>query len=72
MLQKEVVFYFDKAREIGKEESKAEITKGIAIMMIQDGKPVDEIERYSGKTFEELTEIAASLNKKLILPKKTS
>ena len=76
MLQKEVVFYFDKAREIGKEEgrveSKAEITKGIAIMMIQDGKPVDEIERYSGKTFEELTEIAASLNKELVLPKKTS
>lgn len=40
--------------------------------MIQARKTIDEIERYSGKTFEELSEITASLDKKIILPKKSS
>ncbi len=76
MLNERIILYTEEAeakgREEGIKEGKAELSKGLAVMMIQDGKTVDEIERYTGKTFEELTEIAASLDKELVLPKKSS
>ena len=80
MLNERIILYTEEAeakgreegREEGIKEGKAELIKDLAVMMIKDGKPLDEIERYTGKTFEELTEIAASLNKELVLPKKTS
>ena len=75
MLNERIILFTEEAeakgREEGIKEGKAELIKDFAVMMIQDGKPLDEIERYTGKTFEELTEIAASLDKGLVLPKKT-
>ncbi len=80
MLNERIILYTEEAeakgreegREEGIKEGKAELIKDLAVMMIQDGKTVDEIERYTGKTFEELTEIAASLGKGIVLPKKSS
>ena len=80
MLNERIILYTEEAEAKGREEGikegikegKAELSKGLAVMMIQDGKPLDEIERYTGKTFGELAEIAASLGKELVLPKKSS
>ncbi|MBQ5989537.1 MAG: hypothetical protein IJL67_08600 [Oscillospiraceae bacterium] len=72
MLNERIILYTEEAEAKGREEGKAELIKDLAVMMIKDGKPLDEIERYTGKTFEELTEIAASLGKGLVLPKKSS
>ena len=63
MLQEKCVLWSDKI----KAEAKAEEKRELAEMMINDQKPVDEIERYTGLDATTLKSIAQSIGKTLVI-----
>ena len=63
MLQEKCVLWSDKI----KAEAKAEKNRELAEMMINDQKPIDEIEKYTGLNVAALKSIAQSLGKTLVI-----
>ena len=63
MLQEKCVLWSDKI----KAEAKAEEKRELAEMMINDQKPIDEIEKYTGLNVAALKSIAQSLGKTLVI-----
>ena len=67
MLQEKVMLWGDRIRAEAKAEAKAEEKNELAEMMINDEKPIDEIERYTGLNAAALKQIAKSLGKTLVI-----
>lgn len=63
VMQEKFVFWSDKVRAEAKSEEKI----ALAEMMISDGKPIDEIERYTSFNAATLKQIAKSIGKTLML-----
>ena len=67
MLQEKCVLWSDKIKAEAKAEAKAEKNRELAEMMINDQKPIDEIEKYTGLNVAALKSIAQSLGKTLVI-----
>lgn len=67
MLQEKYVFWSDKIKAEAKAEAEEKKNKELAEMMINDQKPIDEIERYTGLNVAALKSIAQSIGKTLVL-----
>lgn len=52
----------EQGRELEREEGKINLAR----MMLEDNKPVDKIERYTGYTLEKIREIADTVGKTLM------
>ena len=63
MLQEKIIFRDDRIRAEAKQEKNQELAE----MMINDQKPVDEIERYTGLDATTLKSIAQSIGKTLVI-----
>ena len=63
MLQEKCVLWSDKIKAEAKAEEKRELDE----MMINDQKPIDEIEKYTGLNVAALKSIAQSLGKTLVI-----
>ena len=63
MLNEKIVLWDDRIRA----EAKAEDKRELAEMMINDRKPIDEIERYTGMNAAALKVIAQSIGKTLVI-----
>ena len=63
MLQEKIIFRDDRIRAEAKQEKNQELAE----MMINDQKPVDEIERYTGLDATTLKSIAQSIGKALVI-----
>ena len=57
----------EKAEKAVQEEAKAEEKRELAKMMINDRKPIDEIEKYTGLNAATLKSIAQSIGKTLVI-----
>ena len=67
MVQEKVMLWDDRIRAEAKAEAKAEANNDLAEMMINDGEPIDKIERYTGLNAAALKQIAQSLGKTLVI-----
>ena len=67
MLQEKIIFRDDRIRAEAVAETEEKKNKQLAEMMINDQKPVDEIERYTGLDATTLKSIAQSIGKTLVI-----
>ena len=67
MLQERIIFRDDRIRAEAVAETEDKKNKQLAEMMINDQKPVDEIERYTGLDATTLKSIAQSIGKTLVI-----
>ena len=63
MLNEKIILWDDRIRAEAKQEKNQELAE----MMINDQKPVDEIERYTGLDATTLKSIAQSIGKTLVI-----
>ena len=67
MLQEKIIFRDDRIRAEAVAETEDKKNKQLAEMMINDQKPIDEIERYTGLNVAALKSIAQSIGKTLVI-----
>ena len=67
MLNEKVMLRDDRIRAEAKAEAEEKRNKELAEMMINDQKPIDEIEKYTGLNVAALKSIAQSLGKTLVI-----
>ena len=67
MLNEKVMLRDDRIRAEAKAEAEEKRNKELAEMMINDRKPIDEIERYTGMNAAALKVIAQSIGKTLVI-----
>ena len=67
MLNEKVMLRDDRIRAEAKAEAEEKRNKELAEMMINDRKPIDEIERYTGMNAAALKSIAQSIGKTLVI-----
>ena len=67
MLNEKIVLWDDRIMAEAKAEAKAEEKRELAKMMINDRKPIDEIEKYTGLNAAALKSIAQSIGKTLVI-----
>ena len=67
MLQEKIIFRDDRIRAEAVAETEEKKNKQLAEMMINDQKPIDEIERYTGLNVAALKSIAQSIGKTLVI-----
>ena len=67
MLNEKIILWDDRIRAEAVAETEDKKNKQLAEMMINDQKPVDEIERYTGLDATTLKSIAQSIGKTLVI-----